>query len=76
MEGKRYDLAAAGRRRAQATFGDAYAPDQAEEVVLALNLKPLVENPGLSLVDFVAGLTGEFQTKTLERIRRQESIRS
>ena len=75
VDGKRYDLAAAGRRRAQATFGDAYAPDQVEEVVLALDLKPLVENPGLSLVDFVAGLTDEFQTQTLERIRRLESIR-
>ena len=75
VDGKRYDLAAAGRRRAQATFDDAYAPDQAEEVVLALDLKPLVENPGLSLVDFVAGLTGEFQIQTLERIRRLESIR-
>ena len=76
VDGKRYDLAAAGRRRAQATFADAYTPDQAEEVVLALDLKPLVENPKLTLVDFVASLTGEFQKQTLERIRRLESTRS
>jgi LmbE family N-acetylglucosaminyl deacetylase len=73
VAGKRYDLAAAGRRRAQATFADAYKHDQAEEVVLALNLKPLVENPKLSLADFVCGLTEEFQKQTLDRIRRLES---
>ena len=73
VDGKRYDLAAAGRRRAQATFADAYNPDQAEEVVLALDLKPLVENPKLSLEDFVSALTGEFQKQTLDRIRRLES---
>jgi len=75
VAGKRYDLAAAGRRRAQATFGDAYAADQAEEVLLALDLRPLVENPKLTLVDFVSNLTGEFQKQTLDRIRRLESAR-
>jgi len=73
VDGKRYDLAAAGRRRAQATFADAYQADQAEEVVLALDLRPLVENPKLSLTDFVSALTGEFQKQTLDRIRRLES---
>ncbi len=73
VDGKRYDLAAAGRRRAQATFADAYTPDQAEEVVLALDLKPLVENSRLTLAEFVSSLTDEFQKQTLERIRRLES---
>ena len=73
VDGKRYDLAAAGRRRAQATFADAYTPDQADEVVLALDLKPLVENPKLTLAEFVSILAGEFQKQTLERIRRLES---
>lgn len=73
VDGKRYDLAAAGRRRAQATFADAYTPDRAEEVVLALDLKPLVENSKLTLVEFVSSLTGEFQKQTLARIRRLES---
>ena len=73
VDGKRYDLAAAGRRRAQATFADAYTPDQAEEVVLALDLKPLLENPQPHLAEFVSSLTGEFQKQTLDRIRRLES---
>jgi LmbE family N-acetylglucosaminyl deacetylase len=74
VDGKRYDLAAAGRRRAQATFADAYNPDQAEEVVLALDLKPLVENPQLSLADFISALARAFQKQTLDRIRRLESV--
>jgi len=76
LDGKRYDLAAAGRRRAQATFADPYTPNQAEEVVLALDLKPLVENPRLSLAEFVSGLTTQFQSQTLERIRRLENKRA
>lgn len=71
---KRYDLAAAGRRRAQATFADAYTPDQAEEVVLALDLKPFLRDPKLSVMDFVSGLAKEFQEQTLDRIRRLEKI--
>jgi hypothetical protein len=42
-------------------------------VVLALDLKPLLENPNLSLADFVSALAGEFQKQTLDRIRRLES---
>lgn len=75
LESKRYDLAAAGRRRAQVTFADAYSPDQAEEVVLALDLKPFLENPHLTVAEFVSGLTEEFQKQALERIRRIESTR-
>ena len=75
VDGKRYDLAAAGRRRAQATFADAYKADQVEEVVLALDLQPLVENPNLTVADFVSRLTGEFQKQTLDRIRRLESAK-
>jgi len=68
--GKRYDLAAAGRRRAQATFGDAYSPDQAQEVVLALNLLPLIEPGAASLQEFVSGLINEFRQQTIERIQK------
>lgn len=75
VDGKRYDLAATGRRRAHATFADPYKADQAEEVVLALDLKPLVKNPGLSVAEFLSDLTGEFQKETLARVRRLESIR-
>ena len=69
--GKRYDLAAQGRRRAQATFGDAYTPDHTGEVVLALDLKPLLQ-PGASLSNFVSSLTEEFRNQAISRIQKVE----
>jgi len=69
--GKRYDWAAQGRRRAQATFGDAYTPDQADEVVLALDLKPLLQ-PGASLSSFVSSLTEQFRTQSISRAQKVE----
>lgn len=69
--GKRYDLAAQGRRRAQATFGEAHTPDQADEVVLALDLKPLL-NPGASLSKFVSSLTEEFRAEAISRVQKAE----
>lgn len=68
--GKRYDLAAAGRRRAQATFADAYSPDQAPEVVLALDLLPLLESGAPSLAQFVSSLIDEFRQQATDRIKR------
>lgn len=70
--GKRYDLAASGRRRAQATFGDASTPDTADEVVLALDLRPLLQPKAPSLSDFISHLTTSFQSQTLARIQKIE----
>ncbi|NBT23925.1 PIG-L family deacetylase, partial [bacterium] len=41
--GKRYDRAALGRRYAQATFGNPNQPDSEQEIVLALDLRPLLD---------------------------------
>ena len=71
--GKRYDLAAAGRRRAQATFADAYFPDSAQEVVLALDLLPLLESGAPSLEEFVSRLIDEFRQQAKDRIQRMGS---
>jgi LmbE family N-acetylglucosaminyl deacetylase len=41
--GKRYDLAAAGRRLAHATFSASHLVDQAEAIIYAMDLTPLVD---------------------------------
>ena len=51
--GKRYDLAIAGRRAANATFLDSHATDQASQVIFAMDLTPLVADPEASITDFV-----------------------
>lgn len=47
--GKRYDLAAAGRKRANATFLDSLAADRATAVEYAMDLTPLVRDPTLDV---------------------------
>jgi LmbE family N-acetylglucosaminyl deacetylase len=47
--GKRYDLAAAGRKRANATFLDSQAVDKATAVEYAMDLTPLVRDPALDV---------------------------
>jgi LmbE family N-acetylglucosaminyl deacetylase len=47
--GKRYDLAAAGRKRANATFLDSHAADRATAVEYAMDLTPLVRDPTLDV---------------------------
>jgi LmbE family N-acetylglucosaminyl deacetylase len=47
--GKHYDLAAAGRKRANATFLDSHAVDRATAVEYAMDLTPLVRDPTLDV---------------------------
>jgi hypothetical protein len=47
--GKRYDLAAAGRKRANATFLDSHLVDRATAVEYAMDLTPLVRDPTLDV---------------------------
>jgi len=67
--GKRYDRAALGRRHAQATFGNPTQPDSEQEVVLAFDLRPLLET-NLSLDSFVGSAIDLFRTQTLARIEK------
>jgi LmbE family N-acetylglucosaminyl deacetylase len=50
--GKRYDLAAMGRRLANATFFASHATDKTNAVSLAMDLTPLVQDDTLSVADF------------------------
>ena len=50
--GKRYDLAALGRRLANATFFASHATDTASAISFAMDLTPLVNDETLSIVDF------------------------
>ncbi|MFC1451887.1 PIG-L deacetylase family protein, partial [Verrucomicrobiota bacterium] len=57
--GKRYDAAALGRFRANATFLESHAVDTTELAAYAMDLTPLVTEPGLSIADYVAGFVEE-----------------
>lgn len=50
--GKRYDLAAMGRRLANATFFASHSTDKTNAISLAMDLTPLVQDDTLSVADF------------------------
>jgi LmbE family N-acetylglucosaminyl deacetylase len=66
---KRYDRAAAGRRRANATFADPLAPDDRTEVVLAMDLTPLVVDDRLDPVAFLQAALARSATEAGDRLR-------
>lgn len=61
--GKRYDLAVLGRRRANATFFESHGVDQAEMIAFAMDLTPLLLDPGLSISAYVEGLMDAFKAE-------------
>ncbi len=68
--GKRYDLAAEGRRAANATFFQSHACDDAEAVNFAMDLTPLVEDAGMDMAAYVKGYMDRFEQDVLSRLAR------
>ena len=68
--GKRYDLATAGRRLANATYAVAHATDQYQGVSWAIDLTPLVQDPKLSVRDFTQRFIDRFQNDVAERLAK------
>jgi LmbE family N-acetylglucosaminyl deacetylase len=68
--GKRYDLAAQGRRVAHATFHKSHATDQLEGITWAIDLLPLLDSDGPSLEAFSEAIVNRFRDDVLGRIRR------
>jgi len=68
--GKRYDLAVLGRRLANATFDNAVKPDSTEALTYAIDLKPLIDNPGLDVIVFVRRFIDRFKDDVINRIEK------
>lgn len=66
--GKRYDLATAGRRRANATYHDPYTPDRVTMLEYAMDLSPLLRDPALSPTDYALGLVDRFRDDVRRRL--------
>jgi LmbE family N-acetylglucosaminyl deacetylase len=67
--GKRYDLAAQGRRRANATMGEPRAADEAEQLSVAIELTPLIRNDELDPVRYVVAAIDRFKQDVEARLR-------
>ncbi len=67
--GKRYDLASAGRRLANATYFAALETDQSQALSWAIDLTPLVHNPSLSIEAFTLDLIDRFRDDVQKRLK-------
>ena len=66
--GKRYDLATAGRRLAHATYHASHGTDQESALSFAMDLTPLIEDPSLSVADYVLSLVDRFRADVARRV--------
>ena len=71
--GKRYDLAAMGRRRAHATYHASHATDASTGMVFAMDLTPLIEDDSLDIADFVQAHIDRFAADVQARIAQMQS---
>ena len=68
--GKRYDLAAEGRRLSNATFSESHACDTYTMLNYAMDLTPLIKDKSLDIADYVAGYIERFQKAVCKTIAK------
>lgn len=68
--GKRYDLATAGRRVANATYYASHAADVETALTYAMDLTPLIEDPGLSVAAYTLGFIDKLKADVEARLKK------
>ncbi|HAL73644.1 MAG TPA: PIG-L family deacetylase [Clostridiales bacterium] len=68
--GKRYDLAAVGRRLANATFSQSHGVDESPAVSFAMDLTPLIQDDTLEITGYITDSIRRFQEQVTAAIRR------
>jgi LmbE family N-acetylglucosaminyl deacetylase len=66
--GKRYDLATSGRRIANATYSQSHNVDNADSLMFAMDLTPLVADKGLDIKEFVLKHIDNFASDVSKKI--------
>ena len=69
--GKRYDLAAQGRRRANATFLESHAVDTATSLIFGMDLTPLIADPTRDIVGYVTGFIDKFREDVSSKLTKR-----
>jgi LmbE family N-acetylglucosaminyl deacetylase len=70
IAGKRYDLAAIGRRQANATFYQSHETDQSTHMVYAMDLTPLIHHPEMQINHFVSKYINHLSDDVRGRLNR------
>ena len=68
--GKRYDLATAGRRLANATYFASHAVDTETALTFAMDLTPLIDDPGLPVEGYVLGFVDKLRSDIAARLAK------
>ena len=68
--GKRYDLATAGRRLANATYAESHSVDNISALSNAMDLTPLIENDNLDVAEFVLCKIEDFKNDVKNKISK------
>ncbi|NLN77681.1 MAG: PIG-L family deacetylase [Armatimonadetes bacterium] len=66
--GKRYDLAALGRRRANATFFASHGVDDSEGLTFGLDLTPLIQDDSIDPLNYITGYIDRFAAEVKDRL--------
>ena len=69
--GKRYDLATAGRRAANATFFESHATDKTTQLIFGMDLTPLVMDETADIVTFVCGLVDKLKADVQQKLSKR-----
>lgn len=67
--GKRYDLAAEGRRLANATFSESHACDTYTMLNYAMDLTPLITDKSLDIAEYIVGYIKRFEQNLKNTIK-------
>lgn len=68
--GKRYDLGAIGRRRANATYTESHSIDEAEQMIYGMDLTPLIENDDLDISEFILSFIDKLKADVQMRVNK------
>lgn len=71
--GKRYDLAATGRRRANATYLASHSTDVATGMIYAMDLTPLIKDPARNVQAYVQESIDRFAQDVTQRFIRLQA---
>ncbi|HEY8419478.1 MAG TPA: PIG-L family deacetylase [Clostridia bacterium] len=70
MGGKRYDLAAEGRRLANATFFESHSTDRFEKLNFAMDLTPLIRDDSLDICEYVLKYIDDFKKAVFYSLKK------
>jgi len=66
--GKRYDLATAGRRLANATFAESHGTDETSALTYAMDLTPLIKDDSMDIKEYILGYIDRFKEDVSKKI--------